>query len=132
METSDGWQRAWREGFAPLLSTPALEALRDGLAANDPALLQNVIASPLDLRGAPCDGACAIAYAIWKGEQIVLAEKVRDRFYEVCCKVRGRLDISYGDNLFIDWFDRTLREGCFPILRAEVEHELARRKEATA
>ena len=42
----ESWRKVWREGFAPVLSTAGLQALRKALTADDTRLIQGSTSSP--------------------------------------------------------------------------------------
>lgn len=63
------WRSVWREA-AKLLPTEGLVALRDALAADDPALEQGGTVFPpavLDHRDGEVKAACPIGFALWRG-----------------------------------------------------------------
>jgi hypothetical protein len=128
------WRRQWRAGVAPALSTPGLEALARGLRRDDPALLQGMTAYPDYLRHArawgahdPCEGACAIAYAAWKGDGVTDTGAVSGAFLAVCHRAESALGVPGAPSAFLDWYDRTPRGEMRAALLPEVELELARR-----
>src|SRR5262249_35720369 len=67
------WQRAWRQGFAPLISVRGLESLRKALIEDDPRLVQGKTTLPVIQDDRPKDlklaveGACAIGFCGWQG-----------------------------------------------------------------
>lgn len=124
------WRKVWRDGFAPHLSTAALEALRAGLAADDKALLQGATTQPPPLmcvQGWPCEGGCLTAYAGWKGEGLSTVGEVEQFFATVCFNA----DLSLGEpaacRWLLNWWDDTPRDEARRELLAEVEKALAGR-----
>jgi hypothetical protein len=106
----ESWRTCWREGFAPVLSKKALEALRQGLLDDDEALIQGATVIPFPaLLNLPskCEAGCAIGYATWKGEGLDTVGKVTDAFYDVCMKAGELLGTGpdAGIHHFLGWFD---------------------------
>lgn len=123
----ESWQKVWREGFAPLLSDAALEALRRGLMTNDPQLIQGVITMPtmtLHNQQGPVAGACALGYARWKGEGTKTVADIVDSFRELCDLAEQAMRAPASCRWFFKWFDKTPRDQAFCQLLAEVERTL--------
>jgi hypothetical protein len=81
------WQRSFREGIAPLISTRALLALKRALTQDDPALIQGATTTPPPLQAVqdwPVEAACAVAFAGWQGEGLQTVGEVEDYFAHVC------------------------------------------------
>jgi serine/threonine-protein kinase RsbW len=76
-------QKVWREGIAPLLSTPALVALERALVRDDPRLIQGETCKPAPVQAVqdwPVEGACLVRYCGWQGDDraaIELRSKTR-------------------------------------------------------
>jgi hypothetical protein len=130
------WRLTWRVGFAPLLSPGELHALRDGLVADDAALIQGLTSLPLasddpEFRrlDKPCTGACALGYAAWRGRGLSTVEQVEVAFAELMADAQERLAPERGINAFFTtWFDETPRAEMVPALLAEVQAEITRRE----
>ena len=61
----ESWQKAWRDGFAPLLSTAGLQALRRALIDDDERLVQGSTTSPPPMscvQDWAVEGTCAIGF----------------------------------------------------------------------
>lgn len=126
----EAWKKVWREGFAPLLSLPALEALRLALATDDARLLQGITTSPPPLQCVqdwPVEGAEAIAFALWQGEGLETVGEVENRWAKTCFECDQRLGEPAICRWFLNWHDDTPRYLMLPKLLAEVNEELDRR-----
>jgi len=67
----ESWRKVWRDGVEPLLSLGSLEALRNGLANDDPRLLQGATTTPPPLQCVqewPVEAACVLGYCGWEGD----------------------------------------------------------------
>lgn len=128
---TEAWRKAWRDGVAPLMSERALEALRQGLAADDPALVQGATTVPPPVACVqywPCEGACAVGYAGWKGEGLETVGEVEEFFARLCFEIDKRLGEPAGCRWFLNWFDEAPRQEVRRELLAEVELALAGRR----
>lgn len=120
----------WRRGILPSLSTAALLALKDALERDDPALLQRETTSPLPLsavQDCPVRGACAVAYAVWKGEALRTVGQVETRFAEICRETDARLGEPGGFKWFLHAWDDLPRAQARETLLAEVIVDLIAR-----
>jgi hypothetical protein len=129
------WQKVWRQGFAPRLSTAGLEALQRALIEDDPRLLQGVTTSPpaLETLGDwSVEAACALTYCGWQGDGLDTVGKAID-FFECACR---QADKALGEpaacRLFLHWFDETPRAEMRRRLLAEVQRALGERRAAAA
>jgi hypothetical protein len=117
------WRRVFREGIAPQLPLPALEALRTGLLKFDPRLRPGgTVQGP-----APISYACAIGYSGWKGLHLKSAADVVSFFTEICDRANRILGDPGACSAFITWFDNNRREFVFPLLLSEVNRAIAQR-----
>jgi hypothetical protein len=124
------WQRSFREGIAPLLSTPGLLALKKALAVDDPALIQGATTDPPPLSAVkdwPVEAACAVAYAGWRGKGLETIDQVEDYFVRICFGADKLLGEPAGCRWFLHWFDETPRPQMRLALLAEINLELASR-----
>lgn len=126
----EGWRKSWRDGYGPLLSLPALEALAKALREDAPDLIQGTttIPYPGGYHTELCTSACAIAYAIWKGDEIDTVNKIEDEFGRICSTILCRTGTKSGHTNFLSWFDDTPRDECFRQLLPEVERSILLRK----
>jgi hypothetical protein len=130
MRTHTHWQRIWRSGIAPHLSSAALRALRTALLRDDHRLVQGRTMTPpplAGLDGAQVEAACAIGWAGWQGDGLATVGEL-ERFFDHICAVA---DEAVGEPTacrhFLDWFDQTPRPTMRRLLLAEVDESLGRR-----
>ncbi len=121
---TDNWRFVWREGLAPLISTPALLALRQALATEDPRLKPGATCLPPPSAyavGCRVRGACALGFCGWRGEDLETVGEVEEYFAAVCAGCDERLQEAGACRWFLNWFD----DEWFPIVQrkllAEVE-----------
>jgi hypothetical protein len=83
-------------GIAPRLGLAGLQALRDALERDEPALIQGNTTKP-DLnttcRGEPCEGACGVAYALWKTLELQSIGETERAFTRLCVSVDAQMGI---------------------------------------
>jgi hypothetical protein len=124
----ESWRKVWREGLVPVLSTEGLEALRQALVTDDARLVQRATAVPPPLRCVqdwPVEGACALGYCGWQGEELETVSEVEEFFARMCFEIDQRLGEPAGCRWFLNWFDETPRHEMRPQLLAEVNRALA-------
>jgi hypothetical protein len=129
----ESWRKVWRDGLAPLLSVGGLEALRRGLATDDPRLLQGATTAPPPLpcvQDWPVEGACSVGYCGWRGEGLESVGEVEEFFARMCFEIDQRLGEPAACRWFLTWFDETPRDEMRRGLLAEVNRALARRAAA--
>lgn len=127
---AEAWQIAWRSGIAPNLSTEGLLRLRSALENDDRALLQGTATFPPPLealKAQPVEGACAVSYCGWQGDDLGTVGEVEAFFARVCFETDRRLGEPAGCRWFLNWFDETPRDEMRRLLLAEVKETLARR-----
>jgi hypothetical protein len=129
----EAWRKVWRDGFAPLLSTEGLEALKKALKADDPELIQGATTEPPPLACTddwPVEGACAVAYGIWKGGGTGLVGDVEEAFAKACFDCDRAMNEQAACRWFLNFFDDTPRDDARRLLAPEVARELERRRHA--
>jgi hypothetical protein len=131
------WQRVWREGVAPQLSTAGLQALQKALEQDDPALIQGQNLFPPPLQSYASDqvvAACAICFSAWKGDYQGCAPvaEVDLRFDEVCYQASQLLGEPAAVGQFLTEYDSWSREEMRRNLLPEVRLALAGRLESAA
>ncbi len=107
------WQHVWRVGFAPILSTRALLALRDALLTDDPRLVQGTCTSPpakANCLDWPVERACALGLCGWLGEGRETVGEVEEFFAKCCFEADERLGEPAACRWFLNWFDDTPRD----------------------
>jgi hypothetical protein len=131
----ESWRKAFRDGIAPLLSDAALSALATALEIDDPRLVQawTTMPSPSpSVQQWPVKAACAIGFAGWQGHQLVTVGAVEDYFCKLCMECDFTLGEPAGVRWFLTWFDETPRDLMRRLLLAEVNVELATRRQPAA
>src|SRR5579883_404824 len=118
------WAKVFRTGIAPSLTDAELVALARGLELDDPALIQGQTLEPIvcpQNRDRPPCGACAVAYAIFRGSPVRLTgDEVEERFAAVVIACDLTLGHEAAARPFIEWWDSTAREEARPALLRQV------------
>lgn len=126
----ESWRKVWREGFAPVLATPGLEALWQALRSDDERLIQGAASDPLplmcqrDLRVARC---CSIGWCGWQGEKLDSVGELEEFFSRTCFEADQRLGEPGGCRWFLNWYDDMPRQSMRLELLFEVERTLEQR-----
>jgi hypothetical protein len=126
----ESWRTVWREGFAPVLSTAGLAALKDALLDDDDRLTQGSTTTPPPLacvQDWPCEGCCALGWCGWQGDGLETVGDVEAFFAKLCFEADKRLGEPAGCRWFLNWFDETPRDRMRADLLIEVERALADR-----
>ncbi len=129
------WQRVWREGAAPLLSTPSLKALAKALEEDNPKLIQGATTIPAPLQcvmGWPVEGACLLGFCGWtdlelEGWDEVTVGDVEHRFALLCMHIDERLGEPAAVRFLLNMFDDGNRAEVFSQLLEEVKRTLTER-----
>ncbi|QVL31121.1 hypothetical protein KIH39_20050 [Telmatocola sphagniphila] len=127
MET---WQYIWRNGFAPLLPTLGLEALRKALKRDDSRILQGATTYPLAVkpnRLEPIKACCALSYCGWRGESLNSVGEIEQHFDEICAEAGNRLGHPEACRPFLEWYDTTPRSAMRFGLLGEIDRTLNER-----
>lgn len=122
--------KVFRDGFAPGLSDDALTALSGALRFGDERLIQGATTQPPPLACVmdwPCEGGCLISFAGMAGEGLETVGDVESYFAKSCFDADKRLGEPGGCRWFLNWFDETPRDRCFPELLAVVDEIIAER-----
>lgn len=120
----ESWRNVWRNGFAPVMSTAALEALRDALRGDDARLIQGATTTPPPLmcvQDWPVERADALAYAGWQAEGCDTVGEAEQYFANCCFEADQRLGEPAACRWFLNWYDDTPRPEMRRELLAEVE-----------
>jgi hypothetical protein len=126
----ESWRKVWREGFAPVLSTAGLQALRKALTADDTRLIQGSTSSPPPLmcvQDWPVEAACALGFCAWQGEGLETVAEIEEFFARACYEADQRLGEPAACRYFLNWFDDTPRPQMRKLLLEEVNQTLAER-----
>lgn len=123
-------RRVWDEGFASLLGTPGLRALRDALRADDPRLSQGSTTTPPTLvcvADWPVEAACLLGFCGWRGDNLERVGEVERFFNDLCREADERLGEVAGCRHLLNFWDDTPRAEAVAAMLPLVEAELARR-----
>ncbi len=126
----EAWRKVWREGVAPHLTNPGLEALKSALTGDDPRLIQGATTTPPPLQCVQdwaCEAACVIGYCGWQGDGLETVADVEEFFARVCFEADQALGEPAACRWFLNWFDETPREEMRRLLLGEVTRTLAQR-----
>jgi hypothetical protein len=124
----ESWRKVWRDGFAPGVSVPGLEAIRRALAEDDPRLLQGATTTPppmMSVQDWPVEAADLIGLAGWLGDGLGTVGEVEEYFAKACYDADVRLQEPAACRYFLDFWDDTPRHVARRELLAEVELALA-------
>ena len=127
----ESWRLVWQGGFALVLPTAGLEALRDALRADDLRLAQQCTTTPPPLmcvQDWPVEAACPVAFCGWQGDGLNLVGKVEEFFARMCFEADQLLNAEPAAcRFFLDWWDDTPRAEAIRLLLPEVERAIAAR-----
>lgn len=128
---TEQWQDVWRDGFARVLPVAGLVALRDAILRDSPQLIQGSTSVPPPLAAVQdwaCEGACAVSFCGWKGDDgIETVGEVEEFFSRACFEADQLLGEPAACRWFLNFFDDTPRAEMLPKLLAEVELAIASR-----
>jgi hypothetical protein len=122
-EVMADWQRTFRVGVAPLLSSQALRKLKAALVSDDSRLIQGGTTEPpplFSVRDWPVESACPIAWCGWQGEELQTVEEVDTFFSRITYECGRAMGDSLASGLFLNWVDDTPRAEMREKLAAEV------------
>ncbi len=125
------WRKVWRKGFAPVINTSALNAVREALIGDDPRLIQGGTTTPPPLmcvQDWPVEAACALGFCGWQGEDLTTVGEVEEYFARLCFEADQRLGEPAACRWFLNWFDDTPRDTMRKELLSEVDLVLASRQ----
>jgi hypothetical protein len=124
------WQKVFREGLAPLLTTEQLTNLLRAVEENSWELGQGFTTSPPPLHVTAdwtVQQACLVSYPGWKDGLTTVGE-VEEFFARTCYEVDKRIGCPSGVVALIGWWDSTDRAEAFAALALEIEAELQGRE----
>ncbi len=126
----ESWRYVWRNGFAPLLSTLGLDALRKALKRDDPRIMQGETTVPIAInsnRYRKLEGCCALGYCTWRGEGLDSVGEIDGQFGQLCAEADQRLGEPQATRYFLNWYDEVPRNTMRFELLTEVERTLRER-----
>jgi hypothetical protein len=133
----ESWQKVWREGFAPNLSTQGLQGLKIALELDEQRLLQGATTQPPPLmcvQDWPCEGADPIGFCGFC-EHIAIHNvtpsvgQVEEYFAQKCFECDQLLGEPAACRWFLNWWDDTPRDEVRLKLLEEVNLILTQRAE---
>jgi hypothetical protein len=127
----ESWRKVWRDGLAPHLSTPGLEALKRALVSDDLRLLQGATTTPPPLQCVqdwPVEAACVVGYCGWQADGLHTVAQVEEFFARICFETDQALGEPAACRWFLNWFDETPRAEVRAQLLAEVNRTLGERQ----
>jgi len=128
--TMESWRKVWREGFAPVMSTTALDALWQALRRDDKRLLQGATCHPQPLSchsELDVDCCCSISWGGWQGEKLGTVAEVDEYFARICFEADQRLGEPGASRWFLNWYDDTPRAEMRLEMLDEVQRTLEQR-----
>lgn len=127
----ESWRLVLRQGFLPLMSDAALEAVAKALREDDSQLLQGATTQPPPLNCVqdwPCEGACFLGFAGWQGDGLQTVGEVAEYFAKACFDADAAIGEPAACRLWLNHWDDTPRPALFAETLAEVEQEQTRRQ----
>ena len=131
----ESWKKVWRDGLAPLISTPGLASLRQALVRDENRLIQHATTTPPPsevFQEEEVEGACALGYCAWQGDGLATVGEVEAFFVRTCLAADDALGEPAASRYFLNWFDETPRAEMRRLLLQEVNVELNQRHVAAA
>lgn len=125
------WQRVWRNGLVPQLSTKGLLALKRALENDSPDLITGATTSPPPLQCVsewPVQGCCPLSFTGWQGDGLETVGQVEEYFARVCWEADQRLGEPAACRYFLNAVDEWSREELLANLLPEVQRALAQRQ----
>jgi hypothetical protein len=119
------WQHVWRTA-APLISTPALLALRKALEEDDGRLIQTYTTEPTPILGnyrRACTGACLLGF-VGLAEGLRTVQEVEGFFASFCGRIAEKMGEPGGAHYLLNAWDELPRAEAFCLLLAEVALEI--------
>jgi hypothetical protein len=126
----ESWRVVWRDGFAPVMPTAGLMALRQALKTDDARVVQGATTQPPPLmcvQDWPVEAACVLGFCGWQGEQLETVGEVEEFFARSCFEADQRLGEPAACRWFLNWYDDTPRDEMRRELLAEIERTLGER-----
>jgi hypothetical protein len=130
----ESWRRVWRE-MATMISTEALEALKDALVSDDPRLLQGATTTPPPLQCVQdwaVEAGCLLGYCgvIEKGGfGTAIVCDVEEYFALLCFEVDKKMGEPAACRHVLNVYDETPREEMRAMFLPEVQRAIDQRRE---
>lgn len=124
------WQKVFRDGFAPNLSTAGLLAVQKAIADDDPRLIQGNTAVPVPSHRTQymlVKGADLIAFCGWQGDGLETVGDAEGFFANRCYECDVLLADPAGCSRFINQYDNWLRQEMLECMGKEVAFVLGQR-----
>jgi hypothetical protein len=122
------WRHVWVRGIQPQISWKGLEALRAGLAEDDPALHNRLNESVAVGRTHSIIISCdPVTYPRWRGDGVTDPVELRRGWLDVMNMAAVRLDCCVKevfDTFYDGFWDTAERRDAFALLLEEVEKAL--------
>jgi hypothetical protein len=127
------WQRVFRQGLLPDVSTKALHAFRQALAEDSPLLIQGATMNPPELQCVTdwtVEGACGLCWLAANGTKpnAFTVGELERLFMEAAWECDQRLGELGAIRYWLNWYDDAPREQMQTALLAEIDRELAERE----
>jgi hypothetical protein len=120
------WQRVWRDGIVPQLTTKGLQGLQKALEQDNPRLITGATTSPPPLQcmaNEPVEACCPLSFALLDGKQpyAVSVGPLEERFAMACLEACELLGEPASIRYFLNWIDETPRQQMRQELLVEVK-----------
>jgi hypothetical protein len=132
----ESWRFAWRNGFAPNISTIGMMGLQEALVKDDPKLLQGATSQPPPLmcvQDWKCEatdaiGFCGFSEHLSTHGSVPSVGEIEQYFARRCSEADQKLGEPAACRLFLNWWDDTPRDEVRNLLLEEINLELKNRK----
>ncbi len=125
-------QERWKDAFRAALdcfSPMGIVVVRNALVTDAEDFVQGATTFPPPMQAVrewPCEGACLVGYAGWKGDGLETVGEVEEWFSTVCALVDEALGEPAGCRHLLLFFDETPRLTMRELLLAELDAYLSR------
>lgn len=131
------WQRAWRQGILPQLTTKGLRGLQAALVKNDPRLITGATTYPPPLQcvaQCPVEGCCPLCFALLDGLEPHHIEvgSLEERLAAACWQADELLGEPTAVSYFLNAVDEWSRQDLIRNLLPEIKRALAQRQAPVA
>jgi hypothetical protein len=131
------WQRVFRLGILPDVSTKALHAFRQALIEDSPLLIQGSTTSPPALHCVTdwtVEGACGLCWLTTDGDKpdVFTVGQLERLFMDAAWECYKRLGEPGAIRYWLNWFDDAPRGEMRAALLAEIDRAIAERERQVA